>query len=564
MLLWLNGTENVKDAPNENYGREMMELFTLGADRGAYTEEDVRQQARSLTGWQNRWGRSRGDYDFHFDAKEHDTGIKTVFHKQGAFDWKSSCRLCVGEPDARLVLRQQALELLHPDAARQADGRRRSRRSYKQGYQVRPVVSAILQHPDLYEGQRMVKPPVVHVAGLLRRIGDGITTTAWSWIGQISGQQLFYPPNVAGWDDTRWLDTATFRGRWEGVQQVLQNQQPSTRRSRRRHADHRAAAARRARSTSGTSPQLSPGTTYQLNRFADARAPRRQGRLGAEGVPVAGRERAAPTDRSLTGHADLMSAITCDECTRADLVPRDGGPRPADDRARHAAARRHRPDAPEVRREVARRSRCPSTAPAGSSSSTRGSRTPRRSSTRRSSSASSCRAAPTRSRCSTRRATRSTRSSAPTWRSPAGRRSPRIRRLYWNPALAPLAQLHAEGKVTVLPAIGYDHPDQSHFTSRHYWEVGATDPRLLTGWLGRYLDVAGVADNPLQGLSITGQPRALAGDRARCRSRRSTARTSTASARRASGAASRTACSTRWARSAACTRTTPRSAPPRT
>ena len=48
-------------------------------------------------------------------------------------------------------------------------------------------------------------------------------------------------------------------------------------------------------------------------------------------------------------------------------------------------------------------------------------------------------------------------------------------RLAWDPALAPLAQLHAEGKVTVLPAIGYSHPDQSHFTSRHYWEVGATD-----------------------------------------------------------------------------------------
>ncbi len=77
-------------------------------------------------------------------------------------------------------------------------------------------------------------------------------------------------------------------------------------------------------------------------------------------------------------------------------------------------------------------------------------------------------------------------------------------RLYWNPALSPLSQLHDEGKVTVLPAIGYDHPDQSHFTSRHYWEVGATDPRVLTGWLGRYLDIAGVADNPLQGLSITG------------------------------------------------------------
>jgi uncharacterized protein (DUF1501 family) len=77
-------------------------------------------------------------------------------------------------------------------------------------------------------------------------------------------------------------------------------------------------------------------------------------------------------------------------------------------------------------------------------------------------------------------------------------------RLLWHPALTPLAQLHAEGKVTVLPAVGYDHPDQSHFTSRHFWEVGATDTRLLTGWLGRYLDAAGTADNPLQGLSLTG------------------------------------------------------------
>jgi uncharacterized protein (DUF1501 family) len=77
-------------------------------------------------------------------------------------------------------------------------------------------------------------------------------------------------------------------------------------------------------------------------------------------------------------------------------------------------------------------------------------------------------------------------------------------RLSWHPALGPLAQLHGEGKVSVLPAVGYDHPDQSHFTSRHFWEVGATDTRLLTGWLGRYLDVAGTADNPLQGLSLTG------------------------------------------------------------
>jgi uncharacterized protein (DUF1501 family) len=75
-------------------------------------------------------------------------------------------------------------------------------------------------------------------------------------------------------------------------------------------------------------------------------------------------------------------------------------------------------------------------------------------------------------------------------------------RLHWHPAVAPLATLHGEGKVAVAPAVGYTHPDQSHFTSRHFWEVGATDANLRTGWLGRYLDVTGSPDNPLQGLSF--------------------------------------------------------------
>jgi uncharacterized protein (DUF1501 family) len=75
-------------------------------------------------------------------------------------------------------------------------------------------------------------------------------------------------------------------------------------------------------------------------------------------------------------------------------------------------------------------------------------------------------------------------------------------RLHWHPSLGGLQQLFAEGKVAVLPAIGYTHPDQSHFTSRHYWEVGATHADLRTGWLGRYLDRVGSLDNPLQGLSL--------------------------------------------------------------
>ncbi|HWH93690.1 MAG TPA: DUF1501 domain-containing protein [Baekduia sp.] len=75
-------------------------------------------------------------------------------------------------------------------------------------------------------------------------------------------------------------------------------------------------------------------------------------------------------------------------------------------------------------------------------------------------------------------------------------------RLMWHPAAAGLAQLHGEGKVSVFPAIGYDHPDQSHFTSRHFWEVGALDTGARLGWLGRYLDLVGDADNPLQGIAL--------------------------------------------------------------
>ena len=72
----------------------------------------------------------------------------------------------------------------------------------------------------------------------------------------------------------------------------------------------------------------------------------------------------------------------------------------------------------------------------------------------------------------------------------------------WHPAAGGLAELHEEGKVTAFPAIGYQPADESHFTSRHYWEVGQLDANARTGWMGRYLDLVGEPDNPLQGLSL--------------------------------------------------------------
>ncbi len=77
-------------------------------------------------------------------------------------------------------------------------------------------------------------------------------------------------------------------------------------------------------------------------------------------------------------------------------------------------------------------------------------------------------------------------------------------RLRWHPAAAGLATLHSEGKVSVFPAIGYDGPDQSHFTSRHFYEIGEVEVGFRTGWLGRYIDSVGDEENPLQGLSMDG------------------------------------------------------------
>ena len=76
--------------------------------------------------------------------------------------------------------------------------------------------------------------------------------------------------------------------------------------------------------------------------------------------------------------------------------------------------------------------------------------------------------------------------------------------LRWHPAASPLAQLHGEGKVSTFPAIGYTSPNQSHFTSRHFYEIGELEIGARTGWLGRYVDRTGTEDNPLQGLSLDG------------------------------------------------------------
>ena len=212
MLLWLSGNRNTKSAPNENYAREMMELFTLGAGVG-YTEHDVREQARALTGWRNDWN-DGGPTNFRFDPGRHDSGVKTIFGRSGNFDWRAACQLCLDHPSHPdfLVTKLWSYFVPTPPSDETLQGLKTL--YAERGHVVKPLVQAILLHPDFYQGPRMVKPPVVYIAGMLRALGRGVDIDDWSWIGHLSGQQLFHPPNVAGWDESRWVDTATWRGRW--------------------------------------------------------------------------------------------------------------------------------------------------------------------------------------------------------------------------------------------------------------------------------------------------------------------------------------------------------------
>jgi uncharacterized protein (DUF1800 family) len=204
-----------------------MELFTLGAGRG-YTENDVRQQARALTGFRDQWDDAIGPHNFHFDRDYHDYGMKRILGKRGRFDWRDSCRLCLTHRNHPSFFVQKLWSYFVPTSPGRHTARALERLYVQRNYAVRPVVEAILRHPDFYRGPRMVKPPSVYVAGMLRGIGRGVDTDSWTWIGHLMGQQLFHPPNVAGWDDTRWLDSGTWRGRWYAAVEAVKERRIET------------------------------------------------------------------------------------------------------------------------------------------------------------------------------------------------------------------------------------------------------------------------------------------------------------------------------------------------
>jgi uncharacterized protein (DUF1800 family) len=221
MQLFLSLADSTKDAPNENYARELMELFTLS--RG-YTEHDIREAARALTGWRARWTDS-GFHGIWFDRRAHDTGYKRIFGKRGRFDWRDVLRLVTSHRAHAPFLTEK---LWNYFVTVPLDARTRSRlvKTYRESdLKIKPVVEQILRHPALYadlDRPDLVKAPVVFVAGNLRQAGSGIDRDSWSWLLQEMGQYPFEPPSVAGWDwGPAWLSTNTVHARFESVTYLM-------------------------------------------------------------------------------------------------------------------------------------------------------------------------------------------------------------------------------------------------------------------------------------------------------------------------------------------------------
>jgi uncharacterized protein (DUF1800 family) len=213
MLVWLDAPSNRKGHPNENLARELMELFSMGV--GHYTEADVKEAARALTGW----GVEDGAFaDVH---ARHDDGQKTILGRKGAWKGDDLVRMVLEHPATARRLAWRVCELFlgekalkAADVGALADGLRR--RNLDVGWAVETVLrsSTFFADPNLCD---RVLSPVEYVIGAARALElfdpPGSTLVLAEWCGRL-GQELFYPPNVGGWPGGRdWLTTRALIGR---------------------------------------------------------------------------------------------------------------------------------------------------------------------------------------------------------------------------------------------------------------------------------------------------------------------------------------------------------------
>jgi hypothetical protein len=222
MLKYLDNNTNRRQHPNENYARELMELFTLGI--GNYTEDDVKAAARAFTGWS-----FRGE-EFVFRPGEHDDGIKTYLGRTGHLDGADVIDVILEQPCtarfmAKKLVRYFVCDDPPPTVVEEVAAMLRAK-----NYEFKPVVRAILQSEIFYSPKAyrtQIKSPAQLVVGSVRSLGVTMSERAMAVAMRMLGQDLLYPPNVKGWDGGEaWINTTTLLMRYNLAGYLLSGQIP--------------------------------------------------------------------------------------------------------------------------------------------------------------------------------------------------------------------------------------------------------------------------------------------------------------------------------------------------
>ena len=220
MLVYLDGGSNKRGRPNENFARELFELFTLG--EGHYSEDDITEAARALTGW--RLNREVGEA--RFVERNHDTGDKTVFGQTGAFGSDDILALALAQERTAVHLVERFWLSFVADSWVDADRPEIERLAgvlRDNNYAMRPFLAELFVS-DAFWGARgqLVKSPVDLAVAAARMLGPGVLAPLRLDRGTTAmGQKLFDPPGVQGWPDGAvWLDSASLLLRWQLLEQV--------------------------------------------------------------------------------------------------------------------------------------------------------------------------------------------------------------------------------------------------------------------------------------------------------------------------------------------------------
>ena len=219
MLVYLDSAQNRKGQPNENFAREVMELFTLG--EGRYTEQDIKDAARAFTGWS--LNRETGEYLFRPGI--HDFGDKTVLGKSGNFDGDAVLDILLAQPaTADFVTTKLWREFVSPDPDPR-EIRRIAQAFRNSGYDIKVALRELLLADAFWaHGNRgsLVKGPVEFVVGTLRQLEiQPPSGLPFAVLAAGMGQNLFAPPNVKGWPGgNAWIDANTLLARKQFVDRL--------------------------------------------------------------------------------------------------------------------------------------------------------------------------------------------------------------------------------------------------------------------------------------------------------------------------------------------------------